>query len=110
MGIRRACSYQATIKLPAAASTYSDILVTLQQKGRNIITKRKADLDLDGDTVALKLSQEDTALLTVDKSTQTALLQVRCYASEFDAPGSQLWAVDVLPALNDTILPEENEP
>jgi predicted aldo/keto reductase-like oxidoreductase len=106
MGIRQCCSYTATIVLPAAASTYSDILVTVAQSGSNLIVKRKEDLDADGNTITLKLSQEETALLSAVDKFNSAQIQVRCYASEYDAPGSPVWSVDVLPALNDTILPE----
>lgn len=101
MALRRACSYQATFTTPEAPSAYSAILVTIQQKGVNIINKNKSDLTLDSTSVTMKLTQQETAMLTAGIP---ALIQIRCYASTYDAPGSALFTVDVQPALNDQIL------
>lgn len=103
MALRRACSYQATFKTPEDPSSYSAILITIQQNGENIINKSLGDngLEIDEDVVVLNLNQEETALLTAGVP---ALIQIRCYLSEYNAPGSTAFAVDVGPALNDTIL------
>ena len=103
MALRRACSYQATFKTPEDPVNYSAILVTIQQSGENIINKSLEDLglEIDEDVVVLNLNQEETALLTEGKP---ALIQIRCFKSEYNAPGSAVFAVDVGPALNDTIL------
>ena len=101
MSIKRACSYQATIKTPKAPSTYSEILVTFQQDGLNLIQKTLADLETDENNVIVNLTQEETAKFI---ATVPAYLQVRCYAEEYDAPGSKVWPLDVLPALDDQIL------
>lgn len=106
MGIRRACSYKVTFHTPEAPPGYSAILITIQQDGANIINKTGSDSGVTvGDDIVLELNQEETALLTAG----TALIQIRCYASEYNAPGSKVWAVDVWPALNDSILPEGGE-
>lgn len=101
MGIRRACSYKATITLPKAASTYSRILITVQQNKQNLISKEKTALTVSGSTVTMNLTQEETAQFTAGEQ---AWLQVRCYASATDAPGSAAWPVEVWPALDDQIL------
>lgn len=103
MALRRACSYQATFQTPKAPANYLAILVTIQQDGVNIINKSLGDvgIEIDDDVVVLNLNQEETALLTAGVP---ALIQIRCYLSEYDAPGSKAFAVDVGPALNDTIL------
>ena len=101
MGIRRACSYQATIRTPKPPNTYSEILVTFQQDGENLISKIKAALTLDSTGVIVNLNQEDTKKF---KAGFKALLQVRCYAAEYDAPGSACWPIDVYPSLDDQIL------
>lgn len=101
MGIRRACSYKAIIKTPVAPSGYSKILVTVQQDGVNMITKNKADLTLGTETVTMNLTQAETAQFV---AAVPAYLQVRCYASAYDAPGSKVWPVEVWPALDDQIL------
>ena len=101
MAFRRACSYQATIQPPEAPTTYSAVLVTFQQNGNNLINKTLSDLTIDGDVFVVNLTQEETAIFDDGKQ---AWLQIRCYASAYNAPGSAAWPIDVLPALNDQIL------
>lgn len=101
MGIRRACSYSATIKTPKNPNDYSEILVTFQQSNVNLISKNKSDITVSGDCIVVNLNQEETKQFVAGKM---ALLQVRCYAAEYDAPGSAAWSIDVWPALDDTIL------
>lgn len=101
MALRRACSYQATFKTPEDPSNYSAILVTMQQDGENLINKDENDLTIDGDVVVLNLDQDETKVF---KAGKPALIQIRCYASQYNAPGSAVFAVDVGPALNDTTL------
>lgn len=102
MGIRRACSYQATIQTPKAPSAYSAMLLTFQQNGQNLINKTKADLTIQDNKVVVNLTQAETALFTAGIP---ALMQLRCYASANEAPGSRVWTLDVYPALNPEILP-----
>lgn len=101
MGFRRACSYVAAIKTPKAPSTYSAILVTFQQEKVNLISKSLNDLSLLEDRVVVLLNQAETKQFVAGK---LAYLQIRCYAAEYDAPGSAAWPLDVRPALDDTIL------
>lgn len=104
MALRRACSYEATIKTPVAPSNYSAILVTFQQGGVNLVEKTLQDLTLTATSVIVKLTQEETALFEAKKK---AYLQVRCYASTYDAPGSKIWDLKVEDALDDEVLPNE---
>lgn len=100
MSFRRACSYGCTIQPPEAPATYSAILVTFQQDGVNLINKTLDDLIVDEYEVTVQLTQEETSQFKPGR----AWLQIRCYASEYNAPGSAAWPIDVQPALNDTIL------
>lgn len=101
MGIRRACSYKATFTPPAAPAEYEEILVTIQQAGQNLVTKTKTDLTINADTVVLELSQQETAQFAAGVG---AYIQIRCYKSIYNAPGSRCWPLDVWPALDDRIL------
>ena len=102
MAITRACSYTATIQTPEDASNYSAILVTFQQEGTNIIEKDEGDVTIDADgKVIVQLDQTETKQFACGRK---ALMQIRCYKSQYDAPGSAVWAIDVLPALNDEVL------
>ena len=101
MGIRRACSYTATIHMPEAPGNYSAILVTFAQNRVNLINLTKDDLEVDGQNVIAKLDQTQTNLFTAGVP---AFLQIRGYKSQYDAPGSRVWPLDVYPALNDEVL------
>ena len=101
MGIRRACTYKAIFTLPRAASAYSRILVTVQQNGRNLVSKAETDLTVSGSQATMTLTQAETAQFTAG---ERAWVQIRCYASATDAPGSRAWPIDVWPALDDQIL------
>ena len=101
MAMIRACSYKATIKTPLPPSNYSSILVTLNQNGQNLVTKTKSQLSLGDDAVTLELTQAETALFSAPGK---ALLQIRCYRTAYDAPGSMLWPIDVYPVNDERIL------
>ena len=101
MGIRRACSYQVTFQTPESPANYSDILVTFSQKGKQLINKQRYNLLIDDKQVVAQLTQEETSLF---KAGLQAQIQIRCFGSTYNAPGSKIFFVDVWPALNDTIL------
>ena len=105
MAIIRACSYNCSIKTPQAPSEYSEILVSFSQNQNTLINKALSDgdggLDTTADAVQVHLSQEDTALF---EAPGVAYMQIRCYKSTYDAPGSKLFQIPVIPALNDEIL------
>ncbi len=101
MAIIRCCSYEVGIKTPVDPSTYDKILVTFSQKDRQILVKQKTDLTLLEDGVKVKLTQEETALFTAPGD---ALMQLRAYTSQYNAPGSRMWAIPVYPTNNEEIL------
>ena len=101
MAITKACSYKATIQLPEDPSEYSAIQVTISQENLEII-KTKQQLDIDENTVILKLDQSETKQFTACKK---AFIQIRLYKSQYEAPGSKIFAVDVCPSLNEDVLP-----
>lgn len=102
MGIRRACSYKATIQMPEAVSNYSSILVTFQQNGVNLFNLGKTDVETDGEqSIIAKLDQTQTSQFVAGTP---AFLQIRAYKSQYEVPGSKVWALDVYPALNDEVL------
>lgn len=104
MALRRACSYKATIKLPKAASEYSKILVTFQQEKRNLINLDQTEITVDTEEprqIIVELDQTQTKMFS---DAAPAFLQVRAYASQYEAPGSKVWTIPVYPALNDEVL------
>lgn len=101
MALRRACSYQANIKTPEAPDTYSAILVTFQQNQQNLINLDKSQLIIGEELVTVQLDQEQTRQF---QAGVPAFLQIRAYKSQYEAPGSKVWTLDVYPALNDEVL------
>lgn len=101
MAIIRCCSYTAGIKTPIDPAEYSEILVTFSQDNKQLVVKRKAELTLQADAVKVQLTQQETSQFTAPG---TALLQLRAYKSEYDAPGSRMWAIPVYPTSNEEIL------
>lgn len=101
MAMRRACSCQISIKTPNRPDSYSVILVTIQQDGVNLISKGIEDLTWDETYVIVQLNQEETKQFTAGIP---AYVQIRCYNSEYDAPGSACWPLEVYPSLDDQIL------
>lgn len=101
MSIRRACSYVAVFTLPEEAANYSALRVTISQRRQQVINKELEDLDLSGNTATLKLLQEETLLLEEGY----AQIQIRAYKAPYVAPGSKIFTVDVLPSLNEEVLP-----
>ena len=102
MAIRRACSYQADIKTPEAPSVYSAILVTFQQNQNNLINLDETQLVIGDELVTVQLDQEQTKMF---QAGVPAFLQIRAYKSQYEAPGSKVWTLEVYPALNDEVLP-----
>lgn len=107
MAITRACSYTATIGLPEDPANYEAILVTFRQREQNVVEKTEAELTFDGNKVVVQLDQAETKQFQCGYKT---FLQIRCYKSQYEAPGSAIWSIEVRPALNDSILPLSNEP
>lgn len=99
--IIRACSYTATIEAPENPTGYSAILVAFQQDGVNKIEKNKSHLTFENNNIIVKLTQEETKLFACGKQ---VFMQIRCYKSQYNAPGSRIWAINVCPALDDEVL------
>ena len=106
MAMTRACSYTATIQTPEDPANYSAILVTFAQDGDIVIERDETEVTLESNGIVVQLDQSETKSFTCGKK---AFLQIRCYKSQYAAPGSAIWAIDVMPALDDQILPPEEE-
>lgn len=101
MDLVRVCSFTVGVITPRAPSEYSKIIVTFAQNGKTVITKNKSDLELQSTGVKIQLTQAETAMF---EAPGVALMQLRAYKSEYDAPGSKCWALNVYPALSEEIL------
>lgn len=100
--MRRASTHTLAFKLPVDPSYYSEILITTSQPITGVeINKRKNELLVSGNTVSVTLTQEETNLFSDDFD---AYVQIRCYASPYEAPASRIWGINVEPSLNDEVL------
>ena len=102
MGMIRACSYTATIQTPQDPTSYSSILITFSQDGSIVLQKDETGVTFSGNKIIVQLTQAETKSFACGKK---AYIQIRCYESAYNAPGSAIFAIDVWPALDDQILP-----
>lgn len=112
-GIHRAGTYPATIKTPKAPTEYSAIQVSFSQNQQVLVTKELGDegLTLNGDVVEVVLTQQETlrfqpsvgSAMGAVKS-PPAFMQIRCYASDLDAPASACWPIPVYDSLTQEVL------
>lgn len=113
MAIRRACSYAATITTPEAPGEYSAILVSFAQDQQIVHSFELGDPEIvvNANDVTVQLSQEQTKAFQPSagspmgiQAAGPAYLQIRCYKSTYDAPGSKTWAIEVYDSLEMEVL------
>ena len=113
MSIRRACSYAATITTPEAPSEYSAILVSFAQDQQIVHSFELGDPEIvvNSADVTVQLTQEQTKVFLPSVGSPMNVptagpvyLQIRCYKSAYDAPGSKTWAIDVYDSLEMEVL------
>ncbi len=113
MAIRRACSYAATITTPEDPAEYSAILVSFSQDQRIVHSFELGDPEIvvNTDDITVQLTQEQTAAFAPSagspmgrESSQPVFLQIRCYKSAYEAPGSKTWSIDVFDSLETEVL------
>ena len=102
MAIIQACSFTGTIQTPLPPDSYSAIVVTFSQLGTVLVTKTLDELTLQDGLVLVLLNQEETKQFAAGIP---ALMQCRCYRSEYDAPGSARLPIDVWASDNLEVLP-----
>ena len=113
MSIRRACSYAATITTPEPPANYGAILISFSQNQRVVHSFELGDDEIvvNANDVTVQLTQEQTAAFSPSQGSpmgrenaQPAYLQIRCYKSDYVAPGSKTWAIDVYDSLETEVL------
>jgi len=113
--ITRVCTYEAAITTPAPPSHYSRIVVTFSQNQEILVTKTEQDVGqgmaLGDSGIVVTLTQEETSLFSPSRESpmgrrcgDPAYMQIRTYASTYEAPGSCSWEMDVLDSLSEEVL------
>lgn len=87
--------------LPFAASLASVIQITYQQGNEIVLQKNTGDCTPDGNTVSVKLTQEDTFKFD---ARQDVMIQIRVLTAGGDALTSDIIRVSVGRCLDDEVL------
>lgn len=90
-----------TFELPFDTGKISKIKVTYAQRGRVILEKKDKQCVLDGNTVSLKLTQEDTFLFEGDKNVE---IQMRILTKGGDVLASNIHRINVDKCLDREVL------
>lgn len=88
-------------KLPFTEEQISELWLTINQRGEEVITKTKDDITYDGETYSVKLTQEET--LRLDDG-QYAEIQLRMRTASGDALASQVERVEIQRILKDGVI------
>lgn len=90
-----------TFGLPFETDVISKIKVTYAQNGRVILEKKDKQCVLDGNTVSIKLTQEDTFLFEYGKNVE---IQMRILTAGGDALASNIRIISVDKCLDSEVL------
>jgi hypothetical protein len=90
-----------TFTLPFDIDVIKSLKITYAQGGEVMLTKRKEDCILEGDTVTVKLSQEDTFNFIYPGDIE---IQVRILTNAGDALTSYIHKVSLSKCLDDEVL------
>lgn len=90
-----------TYVLDFDTSAIKTVKITYSQAGREVLTKRTQDCTLDGHTISVRLSQEETFLF---KGHALATIQLRILTAVGDALTSDPMTVSVGECLDDEVL------
>lgn len=90
-----------SFKLPFDTSDLSAAWVTLAQDGRVIIDKPMSDCVLEGNVLAVTLTQEETLKLTAENRTE---VQLRVKTTDGIAMASTIWRVETKKILKEEVI------
>lgn len=99
--MRQGTTPKHTFTLPFEASTLSVVQITYKQGGRIILQKETEDCNLEGESISVKLTQDETFLFTAGNEVQ---IQVRALDSENNALASDIFRDSVEPSLDKEVL------
>lgn len=90
--------------IPFDTALIADLRISYAQSGKEVIVKTKEEATLDGQTITVKLSQEDTFSFDCSKN---VLVQVRVLTLGGEAVSSDVIVVSVEQCLNNEVLDNE---
>lgn len=113
MSIRRACSYAATITTPEAPAGYTKIIASFAQDQQIVHSFELGDdgIVVNANDVTVRLTQAETKAFKPSAGSPMGretggpvYLQIRCYKSTYEAPGSKTWAIEVYDSEEEEVL------
>lgn len=87
-----------TFEIPLEVSYIADLRLSYAQGGEELITKNKTDVTLEGQTITVKLTQEET--LKFDHSKSVAHVQLRVKTTDGVVLSSRIMNFNVFETLN----------
>jgi hypothetical protein len=90
--------------IPFDTALIADLRISYAQCGKEVVVKKKEDATLDGQTITVKLSQEETFNFDCSKR---VLVQVRVLTLGGEAVSSEVMVVSVEQCLNNEVLKYE---
>lgn len=85
-------------KLPIFTGTVKKVLITYEQLGRKVLEKTEKDVQMQDDTITLRLSQAETLMF---KERHPARIQLKVLTDSDDLLPSQIIEVSVGEILNE---------
>lgn len=96
----RATTPKHTFKLPMDTSLIDALIISYAQRGKVIFEKRIEDVDMEGDTITVTLTQEETNLFSKNNMAQVQLrVKVGGYVH-----ASEIMEIKVNNVLNDEVM------
>ena len=99
--MRRGTTPTHTFQIPVDASLLEEVKITYAQNGKEVLSKYKEDCKLNGTTVEVTLTQEETLKFSGSKPCQ---IQVRVLTTGGQACASKIMEEKVLPLLDGEVL------
>lgn len=99
--MRRGTTPTHTFTLPFSVDNVSDALIVYAQSDKEVLRKTVSHCHMDGNTLSLDLTQEETLSFDCNKKVQ---IQVRVLTVEGKALASNIIVVDVNKCLSNEVL------
>lgn len=90
-----------TFSIPFGVENVDEVKVIYMQGDRQVMCKTTADCNMMGNTISVKLTQEDTFLFDSDRHCK---IQIRVLTKDGTALASHVYTVDVRECLDDEVL------
>lgn len=99
--MRRGTTPTHTFQLPVDAATLEEVKIIYAQSGKEVLSKTKKHCSLNGTSVSVTLTQEETLKFSTCSPCE---IQVRTLTQDGEAKASDIIKIDVYPVLDGGVL------